>query len=170
MAIAVSVAAGEIAPSGRRSGYDFMSRETRAMQDDDSANPGMLWVLDGETLWRKKEGAAGKACSDCHGQAEAGMKGVAARYPAFDAKEKRPINLEQRIDKCRVERQQAAALGFESKDLLSLTAFVAQQSRGMPIAISGDDRTKRFIEAGRETFNRRQGQINLSCRQCHDDN
>jgi len=154
----------------RRSGYDYMSRETRAMQDDDSANPGMLWVLDGEALWKKKEGAAGKACSDCHGDASASMKGVAARYPAFDSKEKRPIDLEQRINKCRVERQQASILRFESKELLSLTAYVGQQSRGMPIAILGDDKTKPFIEAGRQTFNRRQGQINLACRQCHDDN
>ena len=30
----------------RRSGYEFMSRETRAMQDDDAANPGMFWVLE----------------------------------------------------------------------------------------------------------------------------
>ena len=27
-----------------------------------------------------------------------------------------------------------------------------------------------FLEAGREQFNRRQGQLNLSCGQCHDDN
>ncbi len=44
--------------SERKSGYDFMSRETRAMQDDDTANPGMLWVLDGEALWNRKAGAA----------------------------------------------------------------------------------------------------------------
>jgi len=24
------------------------------MQDDDAANPGMLWVLDGEALWNSK--------------------------------------------------------------------------------------------------------------------
>ena len=42
--------AGEIPPSERRSGYDLMSRETRAIQDDDATNPGMLWVLDGEAL------------------------------------------------------------------------------------------------------------------------
>ena len=76
--------AGEIPPAERRSGYEFMSRETRAMQDDDTANPGMLWVLDGEALWSRKAGAAGRACADCHGEPDS-MKGVAARYPAFDA-------------------------------------------------------------------------------------
>jgi sulfur-oxidizing protein SoxA len=154
----------------RRSGYDFMSPQTRAMQDDDASNPGMLWVLDGEALWKKTEGAAGKACSDCHGDASASMKGVAVRYPAFDSKAKRPINLEQRINACRTDHQKAPALAYESKDLLDLTAYVGHQSRGMPIAVSTDQRTKPFIEAGRETFNRRQGQLNLACKQCHDDN
>ena len=37
-----------------------MSRETRAMQDDDTANPGMLSVLDGEALWNKKGGRRAK--------------------------------------------------------------------------------------------------------------
>ena len=35
----------------RRSGYEDMSRDNKAMQDDDTANPGMLAVLDGEALW-----------------------------------------------------------------------------------------------------------------------
>ena len=32
--------------------------QTRAMQDDDTANPGMLWVLDGEALWSRRDGAS----------------------------------------------------------------------------------------------------------------
>jgi sulfur-oxidizing protein SoxA len=140
------------------------------MQDDDTANPGMLWVLDGEALWKKKEGAAGKACSDCHGDAAKSMKGVAARYPAVDPGKKRPINIEQRINACRIDHQNAEPLPYESRDLLALTAYVGQQSRGMPVTISGNDQTKRFVDAGRETFIRRQGQLNLACKQCHDDN
>ena len=41
----------------RRSGFDFMSPQTRAMQQDDSSNPAMLWVSDGESLWNRKVGA-----------------------------------------------------------------------------------------------------------------
>jgi L-cysteine S-thiosulfotransferase len=160
----------QTAPQDRRSGYDFMSRETRAMQDDDAANPGMLWVLDGEALWGKKVGASDRACSDCHGDARSSMKGVAARYPAFDATRARPVNLEQRINLCRTGRQQAPPLAYESKDLLALAAFVGRQSRGLPIEVAIDARTQPFLDAGRETFNRRQGQLNLSCAQCHDGN
>jgi sulfur-oxidizing protein SoxA len=95
---------------------------------------------------------------------------VAARYPAFDAARARPVNLEQRINLCRTEQQKAPPLAYESKDLLALTAYVARQSRGLPIEIAIDARSKPFLDAGRETFNRRQGQLNLACAQCHDGN
>ncbi len=162
--------AAEIPLGERRSGYDLMSRETRAMQDEDATNPGMLWVLDGEALWNRKAGTAGRACSDCHGDARASMKGVAARYPAFDSSRARPVSLEQRINLCRTGRQKAAPLAYESKELLALSAYVARQSRGLPISIVIDTRSKPFLEAGREAFHRRQGQLNLACAQCHDDN
>ncbi len=162
-------AAAEIPLAERRSGYEFMGRETRAMQDDDAGNPGMLWVLDGEALWKRKTGAADRACADCHGEARASMKGVAARYPAFDAARERPVNLEERINLCRTGRQQAPPLAFESRDLLALAAYVARQSRGLPIAVAIDTRTRPFLDAGRASFFRRQGQLNLACSQCHDD-
>jgi len=146
-----------------------MSRETRAMQDDDATNPGVFWVLDGETLWNRKEGVAGTACAECHGSARVSMKGVAARYPAWNAARQQPVNLEQRINACRTGRQKAAALEYESRDLLALTAYVAYQSRGMPIEIAVGAQMKPFLDAGRETFSRRQGQLNLACTQCHDE-
>ena len=52
--IAGSALAAEIPQADRRSGYDFMKPDTKAMQDGDTANPGMLWLLDGEGLWKRK--------------------------------------------------------------------------------------------------------------------
>ena len=143
------------AQDSRRSGYEFMSRETQAMQDDELTGPAAIWLLDGEALWRRD-------CASCH---QAGMNGVAARYPAVH--KGKLVNLEQRINLCRVEQQKAPALAYESRDLLALTAYVGRQSRGLPIAV---EESKPFLEAGRSFFHRRQGQLNLSCTQCHDDN
>lgn len=164
------VRAGEIPPAGRRSGFSFMTPQTQAIQNDDTANPGMLWVLDGEALWNGKAGASGKACADCHQDARTSMKGVAARYPAFDNTLGRPVDLEQRINLCRAGQQQAAPLAYESRELLALTAFVALQSRGLAIETGADPRLAPFIASGRELFMRRQGQLNLACANCHDDN
>ena len=170
LACAVPAMSAEIAPGDRRSDYAVMSRETQAMQDDDAANPGMLWVQDGATLWARKDGAAQRACADCHGDARTSMKGVAARYPAFDPGRNRPIDLEERILACRIDHQKATPFAYESRDLLALSAYVARQSHGLPITTGADERMKPFIAAGREIFNRRQGQLNISCAQCHDDN
>lgn len=167
---ALPVLAGEIPPEQRRSGYSFMAPDTKAIQDDDSANPGMLYALDGEKLWSKKTGTADKACADCHGDAAGTMKGVAARYPAFDKTQRRPVNLEQRINLCRANHQQASPLAYESHDLLALTAFVAQQSRGVAISTGDDPQLAPFVAKGRDLFMQRQGQLNLSCANCHDDN
>jgi L-cysteine S-thiosulfotransferase len=162
--------ATEIPAEQRRSGFAFMAPETQAMQRDDTANPGMLWVLDGESLWKRKLGSADRACADCHGEASVSMRGVAARYPAFDPTLKRPVNLEERINLCRANHQQAAPLSYESRDLLALTAFVAEQSRGMPIIAGDDPQLAPFVSKGRELFLQRQGQLNLACTNCHDNN
>ena len=168
--IATATAAGEIPQEQRRSGFTFMTPETQSMQTDDTANPGMLWVLDGERLWRRKAGTAGKACADCHGDAAASMKGVAARYPALDKALGRPVDIEQRINLCRIDQQQAPPLPFESRDLLALTALVARQSRGSPIEAAADPQLAPFVAKGRALYMQRQGQLNLSCNNCHDDN
>jgi L-cysteine S-thiosulfotransferase len=140
----------------RRSGYDYMRPETRAMQDDDLANPGMLAVMEGEELWRRY------GCAQCH----KGMEGVATRYPSFDPK-RGLLNLEQRINVCRTERQQAPVLAYESRELLALTAFVANQSRGRRVQISPDGTS---LERGKAAFYRRQGQVHLACANCHEEN
>jgi sulfur-oxidizing protein SoxA len=153
-----------------RSGVTFTSDDIRQLQSDDAENPGMLWVEQGKALWSAGAGPDNKSCASCHGDAASGMRGVAARYPVYDAAAANIVNLEGRINQCRVQRQQAEALRYESEALLALTAYVAHQSRGQPIAPSDDERLAPFAAAGRDFFNKRQGQLNLSCALCHDDN
>lgn len=154
----------------RRSGFEDMSRESQAMQRDDTANPAMLFALDGEALWNAKAGRAQKSCADCHQDAAASMKGVAARYPAFSDAHNRPLDLQGRINACRETQQQAPPFALESKELVALTAFVGLQSRGMPIAPPDDVRLEPFRARGEALYNRRIGQLSFSCANCHDDN
>ncbi len=156
-------------PDERRSGFDFMSPQTQAMQRDDTLNPGLLWVAAGEELWNQKAGRADRSCASCHGDAKTSMSGVAARYPAYDVALRRPVDLAQRINRCRQERQQGEPLAAESADLLGLESHVAHQSRGLPIAPDADARLVPFRERGRKLFEQRLGQLNLSCVQCHDE-
>lgn len=138
------------------------------MQKDDTLNPGLLWVKEGEALWQRPTGTGQKSCSSCHTQSS--MKGVASRYPVFDDLLKRPISLSQRINQCTQKHQQAEALMFESQDLLSLESYVAHQSRGMPVAPATDKRLESYRQQGEKRYSQRIGQLNLSCAQCHDNN
>jgi sulfur-oxidizing protein SoxA len=154
----------------RRTGYQDMSPALRQMEDDDLSNPGMLFVQAGEALWKTPAGRANKACADCHAGGETGLKGVAARSPAIPKGADGPVDLEGRINLCRTGQQQADALPAESQDLLALSAYVTHASRGLPIAPPDDPRLAKVRDAGRALFTRREGQLNLSCANCHDDN
>ena len=115
-------------------------------------------------------GAVGRSCASCHQEAPASMKGVAAGYPRIDAKSGRLLDLEGRINQCRVERQQSDAFRPESDELLGLTAYVAMQSRGVPVKVSIDGPARAHFEAGRTLYYRRMGQMNLACAHCHEAN
>ena len=155
----------------RRSAYEDMSRDNKAMQDDDTSNPGMLAVLDGEALWNAKAGGSGKSCADCHGDAKTSMKGVAARYPAFERSAGRPVDLEQRINLPASRTRRRKPFAYESKDMLALSAYVAHA-----VARRADRAARRpaaqavHRQGPRSCSTHRQGQLNLSCGQCHDDN
>jgi sulfur-oxidizing protein SoxA len=159
MGAASAFAAGD----PRHSGFDDMTPQLQAMQRDDAANPAMLWVNDGEAAWSRD-------CSRCHGDAAKSMRGVAARYPAFDTATQRPITLGQRINQCRVMRMQSTPLAPESDALLGIEGYVAFQSRGLPISPPADQRLQAARDRGERLFHRRMGQLDFSCAQCHDDN
>jgi L-cysteine S-thiosulfotransferase len=165
---ALASAADPQRPSPLKSGIDFASAQVRAMQADDFANPGMLWVLKGEKQWGEAAGKSGKSCASCHQDARTSMKGVAARYPSVDSGSARLVNLEGRINLCRARNQQAEPLELESDDLLSLTAYVAHQSRGVPVKAVIDGQNRKYFERGSAHYQRRIGQLNLSCAHCHD--
>jgi len=167
LAVLAAIGAAAIA-ADKRSGYQDASPQTRAIQDDDDANPAFLWVKRGEAMWSEAVGSAGKSCADCHGP-PGSLRGVAARQPAYDAAARRPLTLEQRVNRCRTERQGTTALAPESDDLLSITALIGLQSRGLPMQVAVDGPMRPFLDSGKALFTARQGQLNLSCAQCHDE-
>ncbi|WP_425403583.1 sulfur oxidation c-type cytochrome SoxA [Hwanghaeella sp.] len=152
------------------SGYEFRNAETQALQDDDFENPAFLWVDQGEELWSKAEGTAGKACADCHGEASESMKTVGARYPVWEPKTEKPINVELRINQCRTERMGAEAWKYESSQMVGMTAFVKTQSRGEPVNVDfSEGDMEAWKEKGKEIYYTPYGQLDLACSNCHED-
>ena len=150
----------------RQSSYVLMSPDTKAMQDDPLLNPATFAVLDGQVLWQEIAGKKNQSCASCHGDATVSMKGVAASFPKLNAAGQL-LSLTGRINQCRTEQQSATPFAFESKPLLALSAFVANQSKGMPITVERTPANEAALASGQRLFNQRMGQLNLSCAQCH---
>lgn len=145
-------------PTPVKSGIEFASADIRALQADEFANPGMLWVTRGEKLFQE--------CSGCH--AADRMKGVAARYPRIvDGK---LMNLAGRINWCREQKQRLAPFPPESESLLGIGTYLAHGSRGMPVTFTPDPALEPYLDRGRALYHRRIGQLNLGCTHCHDRN
>jgi sulfur-oxidizing protein SoxA len=98
------------------------------------------------------------------------MRGVAARYPRVDPASGELLDLEGRINRCRTGHMRAEPLRYESNELLSLTTYVAMQSRGAPTEVVVDGPARAHFEAGRAYYYERHGQMNLSCAHCHEAN
>jgi len=172
MAVASAAALAQSAarPAPLKSGIEFTGAEVRALQNDEFANPGMLWVTRGAAAWDQPAGKENRSCAACHGDAAKSMKGVATRYPQIDKQDGGLINLEGRIQQCRERRQNAAPFKYESEELLGLTAFIRMQSQGQPLSISIDGPARAHFERGRDFYYKRVGQMNLACVHCHQDN
>jgi len=169
LAAGTALAQERAIPAGElKSGSAFLGPDLRALQNDDFANPGMLWVERGEKLWSEPAGKRTLACASCH--KDTSMRGVAAHYPRIDKASGKLFNVESRINQCRTERMGAGPLRYESEELLALTAYVARQSLGLPIASSIEGAARAHFESGRAGYHRRRGQMNLSCAHCHDEN
>ena len=96
----------DLASDRAQSGSMFLTDETRQLQEDGFANPGYLWVDRGRSLFASR--LSRQSCSDCHQEdGERPMKGAATRYPQVDSKTGQLMNLADRINECRVERQSA---------------------------------------------------------------
>lgn len=162
-------AADASTPRPAVSGYDYMAASTKGLQDDDFINPGFLAVAEGQRLWATPAGSEGRSCASCHGADGGAMAGVATRYPKVDAETGVLENLEGRINRCRTEHLAAPALRYESDDLLALTTFVTERSRGMAMSVAIDGPAAAHFAQGRALYFQRRGQLDLACAHCHND-
>ncbi len=170
LTIETRVAAPEGHPLGSEliSGWEFRTPETQVLQQDDFQNPAFLWVEQAEEAWETEEGAAGKSCASCHGDASESMAGVRAQMPKWNAAAGRPMTMEQHINACRTDRMEAEAWKWESDAMLGMTAYLGLQSRGLPVAVQTDGPMADWIARGKELYYSRVGQLDMACANCHE--
>ncbi len=152
-------------------GEDFLTPAMRAKQSDDFDNPAFPFVQIGEAAWSKPEGAAGKACQDCHGaMPEQRVTTAVASYPKYARAVDRVIALSGRINICRESALQAPALAEGSDRMMAMTAYLRWIARGLPATADVSGPAEEVLETGKELYFKKMGLLQLSCADCHNRN
>jgi len=154
----------------RSSGYTYATKETQSIQDDDLANPAFLWLDEGADLWNKVEGKAGKSMRTAWQVAGEYANEAGVSYPKYNAKLGKMQSLEQRINQLRTEVMGAKPYKWESKQMLSMTIYIRNMSKGKPMSVSIDGPAVPFFNAGKKFFEEKRGQLAMSCMNCHEEN
>ncbi|WP_205963730.1 sulfur oxidation c-type cytochrome SoxA [Roseicella aquatilis] len=109
--------------------------------------------------------ANGKRYADCFPE---GGTGIRQTFPYFDTAAGEVVTLDLAINRCR-ERNGEKPLPYQTGLMASITAYMAETSRGKPfdIRIPDDKRALAAYEDGKRFFYSRRGQLNFSCASCH---
>jgi len=151
-----------------KSGYEFLTTESKEMQDDDFANPGLKALEDGRK-WYYDKNLQGKNCVSCHGEDGSGFdKKSLASYPKYNNEFERPFSLQDQINYCWEENLDNVPYIYDCPDLLELEVYIRNLAKDEKVNVVITDKLKPFYEKGKQLYNTRFGQINMSCASCHD--
>jgi sulfur-oxidizing protein SoxA len=152
-----------------KSGYEYIRPETRAMQDDDFENPGLLAVEQGQRLFNNRQSGAGRSCAECHGKDGAGLdtKHI-ARYPVYSEDAGEIVTLQKQIGRCRTDRAGDKTLPTNHPDLVALETFVRNRASGEVVNVQTDGPVAGLLAEGEKLYRTRYGLIDMACYQCHD--
>jgi sulfur-oxidizing protein SoxA len=133
---------------------------------DPIENPGMWAVDKAQDLW-KQAGAAGKSCQSCHSDAKAEFKTWAASMPRWEPRLNKVLGVEEFVT-----RHARATTGanwlMETDDNRAMSVYLHFLANGTPIQIDTTSaESKAAIERGKELSNRKLGELNFACTDCH---
>lgn len=134
---------------------------------DPTNNPAVLRAEGAESLWSAR-GPSGRSCADCHaGGVDRAMRGVATRYPKHVAAYSRVMAIEDLLSVHGPETT-GRPLAVESAENVDLTMRIKMASNGMPVRVDvARPRARAAVARGKASFERRVGERNHACADCH---
>jgi L-cysteine S-thiosulfotransferase len=141
-------------------------------------NPAELWEARGEALWKQKRGPKDASLERCDiGLGPGVVKGAYTVLPKYFADTDKVQDLESRLVTCMGALQgipEAEAKkdhfgnGPKRSTMEALVAWIASESRGMPMNVSlSRPEERRAYEIGKDMFFYRAGPHDFSCATCH---
>ena len=168
LAVVVLLASALAVCAEPMSGYAFLDASTRAMQDDEFENPGMVAVDRGAALFHEHREAEEYRCSSCHGQDGEGLDTAEiARYPVYDANLGGLVTLQRRVNYCWEIHMDRFPLTPGSSELIALETFVRNRAHGEKVNVQTDGDMAALLARGETLYNTRFGQLDIACQHCH---
>jgi sulfur-oxidizing protein SoxA len=161
-----------VAPAFAQSQFEKYQKMTA------EASPVELFELEGEALWKKKQGAKNASLEQCDlGKGPGVLKGAYAALPRYFKDVDRVMDLETRLLHCMTTlqgraREEATKRLFgdanRPSEMEYLSAYVAAQSRGAKLAPGvAHVKEKEAYALGKALFFHRTGAWDFSCASCH---
>jgi len=176
-AIVIGIVAAAVGGAfAQSSTVDEIAKYREALQD---GNPAELWEARGEEMWRVPRGPKHVSFASCDlGLGPGIVKGAYAALPRYFADANRVMDLETRLLYCMVNQQgiseaDATKVKFgdgstRRSDFEALAAYVASQSRGVPMNVRVDEpHVHDMYRLGEKMFFFRGGTHDFSCATCH---
>jgi L-cysteine S-thiosulfotransferase len=133
---------------------------------DPIENPGMWAVDKAQELWKQK-GAAGSACATCHSDPAASFKTWAASMPHWEPRLNKVLGVEEFVTR-HAKATTGADWLMETDENRAMSVYLRFLANGTPIQVdttSAD--AKAAIERGKALSNRKLGELNFACTDCH---
>lgn len=171
-AAAYAALAFAVSPAAAQSQFEKYQKMTA------DSSPVELFELQGEELWKKPQGPKSVSLEKCDlGKGPGVVKGAYAALPRYFADADRVMDAETRILHC-MQTLQGRTLAEATKRLYGnenqpsemeyLTAYVAGESRGMPVTPgTRHPKERAAYELGQKLFFHRAGSWDFSCASCH---
>lgn len=133
---------------------------------DAMENPGM-WALDKATVLWKTRGADGFSCNTCHSDPKTAFKTWAVSMPKWEPRLNKVLDVEEFIT-----RHAKATTGLtwlmETEENRDMSVYLHNLANGEPIAVDTTSaESKAAIERGKALANRKLGELNFACTDCH---
>jgi sulfur-oxidizing protein SoxA len=128
-------------------------------------NPAM-WAVDKAQLLLKADGPAGISCNACHSDA-AVFKTWAASMPKWERRLGKVLGVEEFVTR-HARTTTGANWPMETENNRVMSVYLHYLANGVPITIDAtSEETKAAIARGKALSQRKLGQLNFSCADCH---
>ncbi|MDX2289668.1 MAG: sulfur oxidation c-type cytochrome SoxA [Hyphomicrobiaceae bacterium] len=152
----------------------------REMMADPFANPGLLYVDQGEVLWKEKAGEKNVSLAEvCDlGKGVGVVAGAFAELPRYFADADKVMDVESRIlwcmeklqgrDVTNVKKKAFSGAGEGGSEMEKLATYVGNASNGMKFALKLEHpKEKQSYAIGEKLFYMKAGPHDFSCQTCH---